>query len=121
MSRRALMMHIQGLSFREYMQLFHDIKIPLLSFEEIIGHIVDIEYPEHPLPYFHQYLKDGYFPFSNEPGFEVRLNQIISQTVEVDIPQYAEMMASTARKLKQLLGVVAKLAPYKPSIEKLSQ
>ena len=30
-------------------------------------------------------------------------------------------MASTARKLKQLLGVVAKLAPYKPSIEKLSQ
>lgn len=121
LSRRALMMHIQGLSFREYMQLFHDIKMPLLSFEEIIGHVVDIEYPEHPLPYFHQYLKDGYFPFSNEPGFEVRLNQIISQTVEVDIPQYAEMMASTARKLKQLLGVVAKLAPYKPSIEKLSQ
>ena len=29
-------------------------------------------------------------------------------------------MASTTRKLKQLLGVVAKLAPYKPSIEKLS-
>lgn len=121
LSRRALMMHIQGLSFREYMQLYHGIKMPILSFEDILNHKVDITTPIHPLPFFHQYLKNGYFPFSNEPGFEVRLNQIISQTVEVDIPQYAGMMASTARKLKQLLGVVAKLAPYKPSIEKLSQ
>ncbi len=121
LSRRALLMHIQGLSFREYMLLNHNIELPLLTLDDILGHKVDIEKPEHPLPFFHQYFKDGYFPFSNEPGFDVRLNQIISQTVEVDIPQYADMMASTARKLKQLLGVVAELAPYKPSIEKLSQ
>ncbi len=121
LSRRALLMHIQGLSFREYMLLNHNIELPLLTLDDILGHKVDIEKPEHPLPFFHQYFKDGYFPFSNEPGFDVRLSQIISQTVEVDIPQYADMMASTARKLKQLLGVVAELAPYKPSIEKLSQ
>ncbi len=121
LSRRALLMHIQGLSFREYMLLNHNIELPLITLDDILSHKVDIEKPEHPLPFFHQYFKDGYFPFSNEPGFDVRLNQIISQTVEVDIPQYADMMASTARKLKQLLGVVAELAPYKPGIEKLSQ
>lgn len=121
LSRRALMMHIQGLSFREYMQLQHNFEMPVLTLDEILNHKIKIENPQHPLPYFHQYLKDGYFPFSNEPGFEVRLNQIISQTIEVDIPQHSEMMSSTARKLKQLLGVVADSAPYKPSIEKLSQ
>lgn len=121
LSRRALMMHLQGLSFREYMLLNHDINMPRLTLEDILRHRVDIENPERPLPFFHQYLKDGYFPFSKEPGFDVRLNQIISQTVEVDIPQYSNMMAATARKLKQLLGVVAELAPYKPSIDNLSQ
>lgn len=121
LSRRALMIHMQGLSFREYMLLNHDIKLPELTLDDIMNHKVEIENPEHPLPFFHQYLKDGYFPFSNEPGFDVRLNQIISQTVEVDIPQYSNMMASTSRKLKQLLGLVSELAPYKPSIDKLSQ
>lgn len=121
LSRRALMFHMQGLSFREYMNLFHSIEMPLCSLDDILAHKVEWENPDHPLPFFHQYLKDGYFPFSNEPGFEMRLNQIISQTVETDIPLYAGLMASTARKLKQLLGVVAELAPYKPSIEKLAQ
>lgn len=121
LSRRALMRHMQGLSFREYMQLYHDVEMPLLTLDDVLGHKIKSGEPQHPLPFFHQYLKDGYFPFSKEPGFEVRLNQIISQTVEVDIPQYAEMMASTARKLKQLLGIVAQCAPYKPSVEKLAQ
>lgn len=121
LSRRALMLHMQGLSFREYMELRHRITLPRLTLEEIISHKDDLMSNQHPLPYFHQYLKDGYFPFSNEPGFEIRLDQIISQTIEVDIPQYANMMATTARKLKQLLGIISELAPYKPSIEKLSQ
>lgn len=121
LSRRALMYHMQGLSFREYLELFHDISLPTYSLDDILAHRVEFELPEHPLPYFRDYLKRGYFPFSNEDGFELRLNQIISQTVEIDIPLYAGFMASTARKLKQLLGVLSRLAPYKPSIEKLSQ
>lgn len=121
LSRRALMHYMQGLSFREYLELFHDIRIPIYSLNDILEHKVDFEIPEHPLPYFKEYLKRGYFPFSNEPGFESRLNQVISQTVESDIPLFASMMASTARKLKQLLGLLAHLAPYKPSIEKLAQ
>lgn len=121
LSRRALMRHLQGLSFREYMQLFYGIELPKLSLDDILTNNIRITFPAHPLSYFHAYLKNGYFPFSMEPGFEERLNQIVSQTVEVDIPLYANMMSATARKLKQLLGVVSELAPYKPSVEKLSQ
>ncbi len=126
LSRRALMFHMQGLSFREYLELFHDRKVKTYSLEEILNHEVEIPskesvLPEHPLPYFSDYLTKGYFPFSSEPLFELRLNQIISQTVESDIPLYAGFTSATARKLKQLMGVLSRLAPYKPSIEKLSQ
>lgn len=37
------------------------------------------------------------------------------------IPMYADMKAATARKLKQMLGVIARSAPYKPSADHLSQ
>lgn len=126
LSRRALMFHMQGLSFREYLELFHNRKVKTYSLEEILNHEVEMlskesVLPEHPLPYFRDYLTKGYFPFSEEPLFELRLNQIISQTVESDIPIYAGFTSSTARKLKQLMGVLSRLAPYKPSIEKLSQ
>ena len=126
LSRRALMFHMQGLSFREYLELFHNRKIKPYSLEEILNHKVELLsknsiLPEHPLPYFRGYLAKGYFPFSEEPRFELRINQIISQTVESDIPLFAGFTAATARKLKQLMGVLSRLAPYKPSIEKLSQ
>lgn len=126
LSRRALMFHMQGLSFREYLELFHDRKVKTYTLEEIINHEVEMPskesaLPEHPLPFFREYLSKGYFPFSDEPLFEIRLNQIISQTVESDIPLFAGLTAATARKLKQLMGVLSRLAPYKPSIEKLSQ
>lgn len=126
LSRRALMYHMQGLSFREYLELFHERKIKTYSLEEILNHEVEMlskesALPEHPLPYFRDYLAKGYFPFSDEPRFELRLNQIISQTVESDIPLFAGFTAATARKLKQLMGVLSRLTPYKPSIEKLSQ
>ena len=48
------------------------------------------------------------------------MQQIVSQTVEADIPQYADMKATTARKLKQMLVVVSKLAPFKPNAENLA-
>lgn len=121
LSRRALMYNMQGLSFREYLDLFHGIKLPCYTLQEILAHKVEIEDPQHPLPLFHQYLRNGYFPFSIEPEFDIRLNQMISQTVETDIPLYAGFTAATARKLKQLLGVLSYLAPYKPNFESLSK
>lgn len=115
LSRRTLVYNLQGLSFREYLELFHDIKTPVRSLEEILTQASDIEGLEHPLPLFREYLNKGYYPFSNEPGFVMRMQQVVSQTIENDIPQYADMKASTARKLKRLLAIIATLAPYKPN------
>lgn len=122
LSRRALMYHMQGLSFREYLEMFHSIKAPLLSMEDILNG--DVRMPdalEHPLPLFHQYLAEGYYPFAIEGDLAQRVQQVVSLTVETDIPMYADMKATTARKLKQMLGIIAASAPYKPSADHLAQ
>lgn len=40
--------------------------------------------------------------------------------MEVDIPQFANMNASTGRKLKKLLAVIAKSVPFKPVMDSLA-
>lgn len=121
LSRRALIYTMQGLSFREYLELFHGISSRAYSLEEILNQQVSVSELEHPLPLFRDYLKRGYYPFANEIGFEYRMQQVIGQTTETDIPQYADMKASTARKLKQMLSVISSLAPYKPNADNLAR
>lgn len=121
LSRRALIYHMQGLSFREFLLIRHGIPAPAFSLDDIVGLRARIPGVAHPLPLFREYLAKGYYPFSDEPGFELRLNQIVQQTIESDIAQYADLKPATARKLKQLLGVVSSLAPYKPNFDSLGK
>lgn len=121
LSRRAIVYNMQGLSFREYLQLFHKISIQTFSLEEILNHKVEALDLKLPLPLFENYLKNGYYPFSLEDDFEIRLKQIINQTLEVDIPIFADMNVSTGRKLKQLLSIISKSVPFKPNMTKIAQ
>ncbi len=121
LSRRTLMYDMQGLSFREYLLIIHGIKSPVYSLDDIVNHRVELPGIEHPLPYFRKYLEHGYYPFCNEPGFFKRLDQVVQQTIDTDIAQYANIKPATARRLKQLLGVISRLAPFKPSFDSLAQ
>ncbi|MDD3907360.1 MAG: AAA family ATPase [Bacteroidales bacterium] len=120
LSRRAVMYQMQGLSFREYLQLFHHISSDIYTLQDILMHKVDIPKLTHPLPLFDDYLKRGYYPFTMEEGYDLRLQQIINQTLESDIPQYADMNVSTGRKLKQLLAIISKSTPFKPNINSIA-
>ena len=119
LSRRATMYHMQGLSFREYVSLFHGMAFPAYSLPEILQHPSDFPRDFRPLPLFHEYLKQGYYPFSHIE-YETSLLQIVTQTLESDIPQYANMNVSTGRKLKQLLAIIAKSVPFKPNISTIA-
>ncbi len=120
LSRRAVMYQMQGLSFREYLQMFHQISSQDYTLKDIVGHQVKIEGVDHPLPLFEDYLKRGYYPFATEDDYDIRLRQIINLTLETDIPQYADMNVATGRKLKQLLAIIAKSAPFKPNISSIA-
>lgn len=120
LSRRAIVYPMYGLSFREYLKLFHGIDAGVFSLEEILAHKVEIPGLRHPRPVFEQYLQEGYYPFALEPGFHIKMQQVISQTIESDIAQFADLKATTARKLKRLLAVIAESAPFKPNMSSLA-
>lgn len=120
LSRRAPIYEMQGLSFREYLDMFHQIRTPIYTLDEILEHKVEIQGLAHPLPLFTEYTQRGYYPFSKDATFEIELDQVINQTMENDIPQYANMNVSTGRKLKQLLMIISKSVPFKPVMQKLA-
>lgn len=120
LSRRAVMYTMQGLSFREYLEMFHGIKMPKYKLDEVINNKVEDRLLPHPLPLFRQYLEDGYYPFSKEGAFKSRLDQIVTQTLESDIPQYASLSVATGRKLRRLMGIVSKSVPFKPDYSSIA-
>lgn len=120
LSRRVPIYEMQGLSFREYLHLFHGIKMDVVKMEKLLQHEYDIPGVEHPLPLFHDYLRRGYYPFGSDAAYDIELMQVVVQTMESDIPLYLNTNVSVGRKLKQLLMVVAESIPFKPVMQKLA-
>lgn len=121
LSRRLPIYEMQGLSFREYLNLFHGINAPVYSLDEILGHKAVLPDIKHPLPLFKDYLRRGYYPFGRDEEFEMELLQVINQTMEVDIPTHLQANVSLGKKLKSLLMVVAKSVPFKPVMQRLAE
>lgn len=121
LSRRVPIYQMQGLSFREYLHLFHNITAPIFSLEEILEGKAEIPGVVHPLPLFQSYLRNGYYPYGMDQEFEIELLQVINQTMEVDIPQYINTNVAVGRRLKSLLMVIARSVPFKPVLTKIAQ
>ena len=121
LSRRAIIYKLQGLSFREYLKFFHNYEIEVYSLKQIVNNEVKLTNITHPLPLFNDYLKRGYYPFGIENEMNLRLGQIIVQTLESDIPQYANLNVGTSRKLKRLLSIIAESVPFKPNFSKIAE
>ena len=120
LSRRAPKYIMQGMSFREYLKIRHNIDCPVFSIEDIIAGKAEIPLVRHPLQYFKNYLIDGYYPFGTDIDFSIELSQVITRTLEVDIPQFANMSMATGKKLKKLITILAALVPYKPNFISLA-
>ena len=121
LSRRLPIYEMQGLSFREYLRLFHGINVPVYILNEILSHKATLPDVKHPLPLFKDYLRRGYYPFGRDEEYEMELLQVINQTMEVDIPTHLQANVSSGKKLKSLLMVVSKSVPFKPVMQRLAE
>ncbi len=54
-------------------------------------------------------------------NYQIRLNNVVNQTLEADIPQYARMNASAAVKLKKLLNIISQSVPFKPNFSEIAR
>ena len=122
LSRRTIEYTMPGLSFREYLNISNGWKLKTSSLSDILKGKVDFPYGEHrPLKYFEEYCRKGYYPYFKEEDYLTKLKQAINETVEHDIPAYAEMPIASAVKLKKLMYVLANSVPFKPNYSKLSR
>ncbi len=121
LSRRVIKYEMQGLSFREYLNMTQNVKIKKYSLDEILENKVELPDISHPLVQFKEYLERGYYPFFSEPNYETRLQNVVNVTLEQDIPAFANMNFSTAQKLKHLMQIIAESVPFKPNFTKISE
>jgi len=121
LSRRAVKYTMYGLSFREYLELFEGINAKTFTLDEILNGKVEMPADFRPLMYFRRYLERGYYPFALEDDYEEKLKNVVTKTLETDIPEYANMNVSTGRKLKRLMAVIAESVPFKPNMVTLAE
>ena len=122
LSRRALVYRLEPMSFREYVNFSQGTNIQPKAIDVVLsGKIQGIPEMEHPLQLFSDYLATGNYPFFGEPGYQQRLDAVVSQTLEVDIPNQVKITLPTARKLKKLMYVLAQSTPFKPNYSNLGR
>ena len=122
LSRRAIRYRMEGMSFREYLNMTQGCDIKPFTLNEIINNAVQL--PEkivHPLPLWNDYIRRGSYPFFGMDNYYSRINNVVNQTLEVDIPVYSGMNAATSRKLKKLLYVIAQSSPFKPNVSEIGR
>ena len=127
LSRRVVIYHMQGLSFREYIMLETGIYFTPLTLESILKdhlHLAGlINAKIKVFPHFEKYLKQGYYPFYREELdlYEHRVEEVINMMLEIELPLLRGMDIGLVPKIKQLLGIISASVPFVPNIVNLSQ
>jgi hypothetical protein len=126
LSRRALMYELPGLSYREYLAMQGIIDLPVISLDDLLFNTAEIKkmLPKdfRPLAHFGNYLNYGYYPFglADMSSVHQRINQLIRTIVEVDMAELKDFDIRNAKKLLQLVYVIAQQVPFKPNITSLA-
>lgn len=127
LSRRAIVYELPGLSFREFLSLKYKIQSPVFSLDRILKEATSLKklLPNsfRPLEHFNEFLQTGYYPFMMEDQESVhqKINQLIRAIVEYDMAELKDFDIRNAKKILQLLYVVAQQVPFKPNLVTLSE
>lgn len=126
LSRRAVVYEVEGLSFREFLELKTGQTLPAYTLEEILGDHIDIAYTLQDrvdTGLFREYLMHGYYPFyfDKRMHYKLKLNETINTVIEVDIPSIFNIEYQNIRILKKLIGYLCASSPFVPNITTLLQ
>jgi predicted AAA+ superfamily ATPase len=127
LSRRAIVYDIQGLSYREFLNITQKTDFQSFSLSDILKNhkeISDEILPKiKPLQFFNNYLQYGYYPFFTEgiTRFSYRLEEVVNMILEVELPLLRKVEPAYIPKIKQLLQIVSEAVPFIPNIDGLSK
>lgn len=133
LSRRAILYSMNGLSFREFLALYHSIDIKSYSFEDLIKGHQEIsntinetinKADKKILKLFSEYLEFGYYPyfkeFNDKKYYYVTLEQNVKTTLESDLLSiHPNITGVSLKKIKKLLAIISKSVPFTPDLKNL--
>ncbi|GHT40965.1 hypothetical protein FACS189437_07300 [Bacteroidia bacterium] len=111
MSRRVVYENLEGLSFREFLKFEKIGDFPAFSLNEMVENYQNIAFQITEnlkiMPLFKKYLKNGYYLFYKEglKKYETKLQEVINNVIDVDIPSVENIEFETWHKLKKLLAI----------------
>jgi predicted AAA+ superfamily ATPase len=126
LSRRMLMYKMPGLSYREYLAFNNLYTFDPINLEDILSS--DRKWTNNfpidfkPLVHFQDYLQYGYYPFAIEDreGYSMRLQQLMRLIIEYDMAELKGFDIRNAKKMLQLLNVIAVNVPFQPNITNIA-
>ncbi len=127
LSRRAVIYRIEGLSFREFLELRTGKRLPAYNLSEIIENHIEIAQmllkKIKPFEFFSEYMRNGYFPyyFENKNTYHLKLEETVGTILESDLPIIFNIEPQNIQKLKQLVGLICISKPYELNIAALSK
>ena len=126
LSRRVVYETLEGLSFREFLRFENVGDFSSYSLQDIVENHQNIafEITENIkiIPLFKKYLKHGYYLFYKQglKKYEYKLQEVINNVIDVDIPAIENIEFASRHKIKRLLAVLSGLVPYTPKITDLA-
>lgn len=122
----AKIYHLEGLSFREYLNHQSALSFRRYTLQEILSNHTriaqEIVQEVKPLAYFNDYLKDGYYPYflDNKSFYNETLLKHINLALEIDVTYLNQIDLQYLPKLRKLLQIIASQAPFSPNVSKIS-
>jgi predicted AAA+ superfamily ATPase len=126
LSRRVVLYSMNGMSYREFLELKLGISLPSYSLEEIlkgsINIVNELEEKFLPLEHFEEYLTYGYYPFyfKDKTQYLRQLTAVINQTIDIDLVNLGLVKQSFTHKLKKLLLIISESQPFELNITKVA-
>lgn len=127
LSRRAVTYYLPGLSFREFLEMEHQLKFSKIELDDIIYHHHEISADYYDIAAldgaFRVYLKNGYYPFFRESIslYGQKLLETTNLVLDVDIAPFEDLSYSTVRNMKKLIYIISQSAPFIPNISKIAE
>ena len=122
----AKVYHLEGLSFREYLNFHGKFNFKRYKLSEILQNhqsiAAEITDQIKPLAYFQEYLQTGFYPYflNNKPFYNESLLKHVNLALELDVTYLNQIELKYLPKLRKLLQIINNQVPFSPNISKIS-
>lgn len=127
LSRRAKLLQLPGLSFREYLNIKTNNSFPAVDLDELLQNHQQLSNQLSKIStimlHFEEYLLFGYYPivFQGKDNVYTALTQVIDKTIYDDIANFYNLKTQNLQQFKRIINFLASIPPGKVKTNNIAQ